>query len=266
MKRLLEEMTFLEFAEAMKEDRVILLPFGSQEVQGPCNPMGDFMLSRELALRVAANADALVAPTVPFGYADFFRNIPGSIQLSASTFQGLAKDMVLSLLDNGCRRLLILNGHTQNSSLLEIALREIRRETGYAIPWMNIWMSVSWKTLTSAHGDKAKAAFGHGCDPLGSVCEYFFPGLTRRSEATNTGTGKTFMGMTTRGLGAVAVNDVVVNMPLRVQEHCDFVTSGDPALSNAAAGEKIVNQLVADISQVVRHLRALPVEQLLVPK
>ncbi len=101
MKHLLEEMTFLEFRERMAEDPVILLPLGSVEVQGPCNPMGDFRLASALALRVAERTGAIVAPTFPFGNADYFRDVPGGIQVSSATFCGVLRDMVSAFRDHG---------------------------------------------------------------------------------------------------------------------------------------------------------------------
>lgn len=254
-KHRLEDMTFEEFSQRRKDDPVILLPFGSQEIQGTCNPMGDFRLAGMIADLVAERTGALVAPTLPFGYADFFRDVPGSIQLSASTFQAVVEDYVRSLTETGSTRLLILNGHTQNSPLIEVALRSLRRSTGVAVPWINIWMTVTPETMKAAHGDAAKHAYGHGCDPLGSVFEVLMPGLTRRDRATAQGTGKTFLGMPTTGLAAGKVGEVPVQLPLNVHEHCDFVTSGDPALSNATAGRVILDKLVDDITAVVRHLQ-----------
>jgi creatinine amidohydrolase len=67
MKHLLATMTYHEFAARITEDPVILLPLGSVEVQGPCNPMGDYMLASVLAERVALRTGAIAAPTFPFG-------------------------------------------------------------------------------------------------------------------------------------------------------------------------------------------------------
>ena len=236
MKHQLEDMTFLEFKERMAEDPVILLPLGSQEIQGPCNPMGDAMLAKALALRVAERTGAIAAPTMPFGWSDAFRPVPGGIQVSASTFRGVLRDMICAFLDHGLERVLIFNGHTGNHALIDQTVREIRREYGVIVPWLNIWPMVPKSVRQQAHGPKADRADGHGGDPIGSVYEYLFPQLTRRDAATNAGTGKIFFGLPSAGLGTVMLGDVSVNVPIRITDHCDFVTSGDPAVANAAAG------------------------------
>ena len=58
---LLENMTFEEFRTWSEEEEnpVVLIPLGSQEIQGPVVPMGDFMLARKIAEEVAERANAV---------------------------------------------------------------------------------------------------------------------------------------------------------------------------------------------------------------
>ena len=37
---------------------------------------------------------------------------------------------------------MILNGHTGNNALIDLTLREIKRDRGVIIPWLNIWPMV----------------------------------------------------------------------------------------------------------------------------
>jgi creatinine amidohydrolase len=258
MKHLLAEMTFLEFRERMADDPVILLPLGSQEIQGPCNPMGDAMLASALAARVAERTGAIAAPTLPFGYAYSFRPVPGGIQLSPDTFKGVLRDMMCAFLDHGLQRILVFNGHTGNNALIDLTLREIKRDRGAIVPWLNIWPMVPASLRRQAHGDNATRASGHGCDPIGSVYEYLFPQLTRREQATNEGTGKLFMGLPSSGLSTVQLGDVAVNVPIDITDHCDYVTDGDPSLANPEAGKLFADYIVDTAATLVGHLAKLP--------
>ena len=262
MKHLLEEMTFLEFRERMAEDPVILLPLGSVEVQGPCNPMGDFRLASELAKRVAEKTGAIVAPTFPFGNADYFRDVPGGIQVSSATFCGVLRDMVCAFLDHGLERLLVFNGHTGNHALINQTLREIRRERGVIVPWLNIWPLVPTSLRNAAHGDKAKRAFGHGSDPIGSVYEYILPELTRRELAGEPEPAKTLLGLPTAGLGSVKLGEVDVFLPINMVDHCDAVVGGDPGLANAQAGKQFADYIVEQSAALVEHLKSAPTRAL----
>jgi creatinine amidohydrolase len=259
MKHLLETMTYSEFRDRMAEDPVILLPLGSQEVQGPCNPMGDFMLARTLAEQVALRTGAIAAPTMPFGYADYFRDVPGGIQLSAATFRGILRDMVLAFLDHGLERLLVFNGHTGNNALIDQTLREIRRERGVIVPWLNIWPLVPDSLRKQAHGEATARASGHGSDPIGSVYEYLQPDLTRRDLAGPEEPKKTLMGLPTAGLTSVKLGDVAVNVPINMVDHCEMVVGGDPSLANAQAGKMFADYIVDTASKLVEHLKTAPV-------
>jgi creatinine amidohydrolase len=169
MKYRLEDVTFLEFRERVAEDPVIIPPLGSREIQGPCNPMGDAMLARDLAARVAERTGPIVASTLPFGFASSFQSVPGGIQLAPDMFKAVPRDMVVAFLDHGLERILISNGHTGNNALIDLTLREIKRDRGVIIPWLNIWPMVPVSLRRQARGDNAARANGHGRDPIGSV-------------------------------------------------------------------------------------------------
>ncbi|MEM8662845.1 MAG: creatininase family protein, partial [Pseudomonadota bacterium] len=114
-KHRLAEMTFREFEARLPERPVIIIPLGSQEEQGPACPMGDYRLTEIIADRVAERSDAIVAPIMPFGYADYFRTVPGGIALRPETFCAVLEDMVVNFLDHDLTKVLILNGHSGNA-------------------------------------------------------------------------------------------------------------------------------------------------------
>ena len=62
----------------MARNPVILLPMGSYEDQGPHAPMGDWMFAERIAARATErDTRTLMAPTLPFGRADYFRSHVG---------------------------------------------------------------------------------------------------------------------------------------------------------------------------------------------
>jgi creatinine amidohydrolase len=260
MKYLLATMTYPEFKARIAEDPVILLPLGSVEVQGPCNPMGDYMLAALLAERVAERTGAIAAPTLPFGCADYFRDVPGGMQVSAPTFRAVLRDMVMSFVDHGLTRILVFNGHTGNNALIDETLRVIRREHGIVVPWINIWPMVPDSLRRQAHGENAARASGHGSDPIGSVYEYIFPEMTRRDLAGHAEPAKTLLGLPTGGLTSVMFGDVAVNVPINMLDHCDMVVGGDPGLATARAGKVFTDFIVDTASALVEHMKTAPTQ------
>ena len=69
-------------------------------------------LASILAERVAVRTGAIVSPTLPFGCANYFRDVPGGMQVPAATFRAVPRDMVMSFIHHGLTRLLVFNGHT----------------------------------------------------------------------------------------------------------------------------------------------------------
>lgn len=257
MKHLLAEMSFLEFAEAIKgAPPLILIPLGSQEEQGPGAPMGDFMLTELLAGRIAAKTGSIAAPTIPFGHADYFRTMPGGIQLRATTFRALLRDVIDSFLDHGLDRLLVFNGHSGNAPLIDEVSRTLRAERRVIVPWVNIWRMIPPAVWQAAHGENAAKAQGHGADPMTSVYLHLLPGLVRGDLFQAPAPGGTMLGMPTAGLASGKLGGLEVNLPLAVTDHCaNGIVSGDPRLATAEAGERFAEHIVATTSRLVEHLK-----------
>jgi len=244
-KHLLKDMTFREFQARIADNPVILLPLGSQEEHGPMAPMGDFMLTEALAGRIAERAGAIAAATLPFGYAEYFRAIPGGIQLRAETFTRVLRDFADNFLDHGLTRLIILNGHSGNAPLIDQVTRGIRRDTSVVVPSLNLWRLHTPQVWTEAYGVPAGKGFGHGAEPVGSVYAHLFPAATRPDLAEAPGYGKSFMGFETAGFGAIRFKGIEIAMPLNVTDLTDNgIVSGDPTLCSPDAGRRIAEHIV----------------------
>ena len=258
MKSQLEDLTYVEFRERLKGDPVIIIPLGSQEEQGPSAPMGDFMLTKELARRVAERTGAIATPTVPFGYADFFRPIPGGVQLSADTFTRLLRDLLDNFLAHGLTKLLIFNGHTGNSPLIDQVVRTVKRETGVVVLWINIWRSLPDSVWREAHGDHASRARGHGADPVSSAYMHLFPELYRQYLAEAAAAGGELIGLKTASLQAVVFEGLEVNAPVDITDHTrNGIVSGDATLASAEAGRLFSEYIVDRTAKLVDYLKTI---------
>lgn len=256
---LLENMSYDEFqAWSESEDSpVILIPLGSQEIQGPVVPMGDFMLARKIAEEVAQRSKAVTAPTMPFGYAEYFWSVPGGIALSADSFRSVLRDILDNFLRHGFKRLVILNGHSGNYSLIDQVIRAVRRETGLIVPCINLWRSIPDSVWTEAHGDYGKKAFSHGGDPITSVYMHYFPELTSPQKAKLPETPGTMAGMPVVGLGGTKFKDLEIGMPVNVDDRCpDGIVNGDPTRSSAEKGAIFAEFLISFCTDFVEHFRS----------
>ncbi len=131
----IEDLTWPEVAAAFQADLPVVVPIGAAAKEhGHHLPMKtDWLLARALAEGIAAKLPVLIAPTVPFGYYPVFQRYPGSQHLSAETFVRLLTELVEGLLDQGARRIAILNTGVSTEGPVGLATRGILERRGVTI-------------------------------------------------------------------------------------------------------------------------------------
>ena len=95
------------------------MPFGILEKHGPHMPLGTDLLNvRYAALHAAEQQYAVVFPEYYFGQISEARHEPGTIAYSRDLQLALLQATTDEMARNGCKKILIVNGHGGNTSLL----------------------------------------------------------------------------------------------------------------------------------------------------
>ena len=117
-----EELTAPDFVQAIHQSQgVCLLPFGIIEKHGPHLPLGtDLIDVRFAVMNAVAQEYAVVFPEYYFGQIFEAQQQPGTVAYSLSTQLTLLQETVKEMARNGCRKVLIVNGHGGNNSLLPL--------------------------------------------------------------------------------------------------------------------------------------------------
>ena len=256
------ELTAHEAREIISRRPVILLPLGSHEDQGPHAPMGDYLSAERMAELIAARATELggetyVAPVLPFGGADYFGSVPGGIALSQSTLKVVLDDMFACLLRHGLDRLIVINGHAGNVQPIHDATQAVYRARRILIPSFYLWR-IAYGLLPGILGaEKAARAGGHGADPLASVTMHLFPQWMRPDLIPEPAPPPVVMGLPVSGFGTLRFEDVNVEVPVEVDEIAPRgVWHGDPRLSSAQTGARLVQELTELGARFVAHYAA----------
>ncbi len=115
-----EELTADDFRSGIEQAKgVCLLPFGILEKHGAHLPLGNDLLNvRYIALHAAEQEYAVVFPEYYFGQIFEARHQPGTIAYSADLQLKLLQETTDEMARNGCKKVLIVNGHGGNNSLL----------------------------------------------------------------------------------------------------------------------------------------------------
>ena len=115
-----EELTAEDFQAALKQSQgTCLLPFGIIEKHGPQLPLGtDLINVRYASEHAAAEEYAVIFP--PYFYGQIFeaKHQPGTLAYSAKMQLELLQETTDEMGRNGCKKILIVNGHGGNNNLL----------------------------------------------------------------------------------------------------------------------------------------------------
>jgi creatinine amidohydrolase len=117
-----EELTAPDFVKAVQQSQgVCVLPFGIIEKHGPHLPLGTDLLDVRFAVLNAVKQEyAVVFPEYYFGQIFEAQQQPGTISYSLSTQLTLLQETVKEMARNGCKKVVIVNGHGGNESLLPL--------------------------------------------------------------------------------------------------------------------------------------------------
>jgi len=135
MPRRYEDLTGPDIAERISPDSILLLPVGAIEQHGPHLPLAvDHVIADETASaltdEVGDDLDVWQLPTLSISKSNEHAWSPGTLWYSAETLLAMLRDLGRCLATTGAERLVILNGHGGNTTLLATALRELRVEFG----------------------------------------------------------------------------------------------------------------------------------------
>jgi creatinine amidohydrolase len=115
-----EELTGPDFITAIHQAQgVCVLPFGIIEKHGPHLPLGtDLINVRYATEHAAAKEYAVVFPAYYFGQIAEARHEPGTVSYSMHMQLDLLQETTDEMGRNGCKKIIIVNGHGGNEDLL----------------------------------------------------------------------------------------------------------------------------------------------------
>jgi creatinine amidohydrolase len=115
-----EELTGPDFVKAIQQAQgTCILPIGILEKHGPHMPIGsDLLNARYVALHAAEQQYAVVFPEYYFGQIAEARQEPGTVSYSRELQLALLQATTDEMGRNGCKKILVVNGHGGNNHLL----------------------------------------------------------------------------------------------------------------------------------------------------
>ncbi|OIN92931.1 creatininase [candidate division WWE3 bacterium CG_4_9_14_3_um_filter_43_9] len=254
----LNELTWEEVAEYLKEDDIVLVPVGSTEEHGPAGPLGlDTYVAIALAEDVAQKTGVLVVPPLWFGDSDHHLGFAGTISLRTETLIQVIKDVTRSLARHGFRKLIFINGHKKaNLPAINTALKDLHE---YELPQVLLAV-VDPVKIAGSIASKIKEHKEHHAGELEiSEVWYKYPKLIRQEKLTKEEVNfekvfSPFFQDDLFGAGKPTI-DIMWNS----KEQKEFAPSGSFSASDKASsqkGKKYHDYMVEVVVQFVRWLKA----------
>jgi len=256
----LANLSGTDFAEIARANPIILLPLGSHEDHGPCLPMGDYRLAEALAVRISGachelGTPAFVAPTLPFGVADYFGSSPGSMAVSAASFRGVLTDLLAALLRHNLSRIVILNGHGGNVPVIHEVTLAVKLAAGPIIPSLYLW-KICRILMQRQMGEGQKNRFGHGAEPLLSLSMALRPDLSDPSITKKSAAG-TVLGLPVSGFGSIEFDGIPIEVPVEFGELSRGVIEDAKSLATPALGEGVAKEFTNLAAAFIVHYASI---------
>jgi creatinine amidohydrolase len=238
-----EELSAADFRQAIEQSKgTCLLPFGILEKHGPHLPLGTDLLNvRYASVHAAEKEYAVVFPEYYFGQIFEAKHEPGTIAYSRELQLKLLQETTDEMARNGCKKIVIINGHGGNESLLPFfAQSQLEKQHDYVV-------YVQWGRDEPKGGPQKKDALDmHAGQSETSAMMISHPDLVHLDRAASES----------------GADQKRVNLPKDVYTgiwwYARFPNhySGEGALANKELGEFEMNAWINAIAEAIRAARA----------
>jgi len=170
--REMDRINWMEFREQVPARiNTVLLPTGTLEPHGVINNGADNTAPTAMARTIARRANAMIAPTLPYGMTGSMEAYPGAFQITESAYRPFVKQVLEGLAKNGFRNIIVLNGHGGGqTAVLNAVAAEVSAEKKVRTLFANWWSYASEVTKEvfgedGGHAGLNETAFIQAIDP-----------------------------------------------------------------------------------------------------
>ena len=238
-------LTWLEIKQAAKSGRVLFLPIGSTEANGPHLPLStDSIIAKYFSRELAKRVNGLSLPPIYYGCSEAFRGFSGTIWLRSSTLQAIVEDICQALSEHGFKHLIIVNNHGSNEPAIENAIRRTMR--GSSLKIISVWpSSIIRQIAVQSIFKQTPEVIGHGGQPMTSIIQAIEPDAVRLDLASNDAKVLKSSGQfNTLNSTSSLFHGYKVNRYVEIHEVSDSSQTGDALAGSAEIGKQLLDELL----------------------
>jgi creatinine amidohydrolase len=238
----IEQLSWDEVARRIESGAAAILPIGAgAKEHGFHLPLNTDRIQAEwLATQIAGRIDALIWPTLAYGYYPAFVEYAGSASLSAPVFEAVIGEIVTAIMSFGCRALFVLDTGISTRAPIDRALARLGADNVWHLPVHE------GPRYRRAAAELAEQSHGSHADELEtSLMLALAPDLVNMSRA------EASPAVERQTPGPMTPSDPSSPNYSRSGSY------GDPTLATRAKGEVLLAAMVEDLTeQVTAHLGA----------
>ena len=242
---------------------VAVLPVAATEQHGPHLPTGvdtdlvNAIVERALP-QIGAQATALVLPTQAVGKSNEHQRFPGTLTLSAETLIRVWKEIGASVARSGVHKLLIINAHGGQVSIMDIVARDLRCEHDlmvYSSNWYQLPLGEAVNGLFSAQEHR----FGvHAGEVETSMMLALYPERVDMDQARDFASTSQQRAAQYPILG----NGISAKLGWQMQDYNPMGAAGNAANATAEKGHAMLNAAGTQLAALIEEIARLPLDTL----
>jgi creatinine amidohydrolase len=259
------ELTTRQFAQITSQgadDVVAVLPGAAIEQHGPHLPtsVDTTLVNGVIAatLPYLGKTRALFLPTQQVGKSNEHQRFPGTLTLKAETLIALWTEIGESVHRAGIKKLVLLNSHGGQISVMDIVARDLRVRLDMLV------FSTNWFTLPL--GDEINALFTpeehrfgiHGGDMETSMMLALAPHTVDMKQARDFKSSS----QTRSEKYPILGNGVSAKMGWQTQDYNPMGACGNAAIATAEKGHAVINASAKKLAQLLQEISSLPMNTL----
>jgi creatinine amidohydrolase len=250
-------------ASGLAEQTVAVLPVAAIEQHGPHLPTSvdadllNGVIHAALPL-LAPELPVLVLPTQAVGRSIEHEAFPGTLSLSAATIQQVWMELGASVARAGIRRLLILNGHGGQVSLMDIVARDLRGAHQMLVLGAS-WFSLPLEATADALFSREEQRFGmHAGDIETSMMLALAPAHVHMDLAQNFASSS----QARAAQFAILGNGRSAKLGWHIQDINTQGAAGNASAATAAKGQAMVDAAARQLALLLQEFAQLPLSTL----
>lgn len=242
---------------------VAVLPVAATEQHGPHLPVSvdatlvDGVVNASLP-HLPADLPILFLPTQQIGKSNEHIRFPGTLTLSAQTIISLWMDIGRSVARSGIKKLVLLNSHGGQASIMDIVARDLRTEHDlivYSANWYNLPLGDAVMGLFPAHEHR----FGiHAGDIETSMM------LALRKKYVDMAQAQNFHSTSQDRAAQYPVlgNGSSAKLGWQMQDYNAMGAAGNAAAATAAKGQALIHAAGLQLANLLKEVSELPLSTL----